>query len=94
MKRRQKSPAVVGIGDASRTQGIEEGLVVAAQFDVLKAGAVAQSVVGDVEDVVGLVIGQMDLEQVQMAVDGLGQAEFLSEQVDGADATASDATVA
>ncbi len=64
-----------GVGDAARAEGIEEGVVVAAEFDVLEAGAVAQRVVGDVEDVVGLVIGEMDLEQVQALVDGLGQAD-------------------
>ena len=53
------------IGDAAGAQGVEEDLVVAAQFEVLQAGAVAQGVVGEVEDVIGLVVGQVDLEQVQ-----------------------------
>jgi predicted peroxiredoxin len=45
------------VGDASCAQGLEEVLVVAAEFDVLEAGAVAEGVVGDVEDVIGLVVG-------------------------------------
>jgi hypothetical protein len=32
------------------------------QFEVLQTGAVAQSVVSDVENVIGLVIRQVDLE--------------------------------
>ncbi len=48
------------IGDAAGAQGVEEDFVVAAQFDVLQAGAVAQGVVGEVEDVIGLVVGQME----------------------------------
>ena len=79
-----------GVGDAVGAEGVEEGLVVAAQFDVLEAGAVAQGVVGDVEDVVGLVVGQVELEQVESLVDGLGQAEFADQELDGADAAAGD----
>ena len=36
----------------------------------------------------------MDFEHVQVTVDSLGQAEFLREQMNGADATARDAMVA
>jgi hypothetical protein len=45
-----------GIGDALGTQGIQERLIVAPLVDVFEAGAVAQGVVGDVQDMVGLVI--------------------------------------
>jgi hypothetical protein len=55
---------------------------------------VAQRVVGDVEDVVGLVIGQVDLEQVQSFVDGLGQPDLLSESVNESDAAVGDGPVA
>ena len=77
------------IGDAAGAQGIEEDLVVAAQFDVLQAGAVAQGVVGEVEDVIRLVVRQMDLEQVQPVVDGLGEPELAHQEVHGADAAVS-----
>src|SRR5208282_5336026 len=43
-----------------------------------------------VEDVVTLVVGEVELEQVEAFVDGLGQSELADEQVDGADATAGD----
>ena len=83
-----------GVGDAVRAQGIEKGVVVAPQFQVLETGAVAERVVGDVEDVVGLVIGQVNLEQVQVLVDGLGQAEPVGEHVDGPDTTVGNGSVA
>ena len=51
-----------GIGNAARAEGIEVILVVATQFDVLQAGAVAQGVVGDVENVIGIVVGHVDLQ--------------------------------
>ncbi len=54
----------------------------------------AQCVVGDVENVIGFVIGQMDLEEVQTLVDGLGQPELVGEHVDGPDAAVSDGSVA
>ena len=49
-----------------------------------------RGVVGDVEHVVGFVIGQVDLQQMQALVDGVDQADRLRQQVDGADAAASD----
>src|ERR1700722_455864 len=73
------------IGNAAGAQGIEEDFVVASQFDVFEAGAVAKGVVGEIEHVIRFVIGQMDLEQVQPAVDGLVEAEFAHEQVHGTD---------
>ena len=79
-----------GVGDAVGAQGVEEDLVVAAQFDVVEAGAVAQGVVGEVEDVVGLVVGEVELEQVEALVDGLGEAELADQEVDGADAAVGD----
>ena len=82
-----------GIGDAACPESIEEGFIVATQFDVLKAGAVAQCVVGDVEDVIGLVIGQMDFQELEPLVDGLWQAELVCEHVEGADAAVSDGSV-
>ena len=57
----------------------------------MQAGAVAQGVVGEVEDVIRLVVGQVDLEQVQPAVDGLGQAQLAHQEVDGADTAVADA---
>ena len=40
---------------------------------------------------IGFVVGQMDLEQVQAAVDGVDQAEPAGQGMDGADAAAGDA---
>ena len=77
-----------GVGDAVGAEGVEEDEVVAPQFDVVEAGAVAEGVVGEVEDVVGLVIGEVELEQVESFVDGLGEAELLDQELDGADAAA------
>ena len=78
------------VGDAAGAEGVEEVLVVAAQFDVLQTGAVTQGVVGDVENVVGLVIGQVDLQEVKSLVDGLDQTEVAGQGMDGADAAVGD----
>jgi len=47
----------------------------AESFDVLQPGAAAGHVVGQVQDVVGLVVGQVHLQQFQVRVDRGGQAE-------------------
>jgi len=53
----------------------------------LQALAAGQEVVGEVEDVVGLEVSQVAFEQVQVAVDGAGQAELLHQEVEGTEAT-------
>src|SRR5512142_400267 len=86
VKRRQKSPAV---GDAFGPQGVEEHLVVASDLDVLQAAATGQEVVGDVQDVVTLVIRQVPLQQVETLVDVPDQSGLAGQGVDGADASGS-----
>ncbi len=73
------------VGNAPRAQGVEIDFVGAPQFQVFQAIAVAQGVVGQVQHVIAFVIRQMNLQQVQPAVDGLGQAEFLHQQPHRAD---------
>ncbi len=74
------------IGNAAGAEGVEIDFILATQFEVLQTGAVAQGVVGQVEDMIGLVVGQMDFEQVQVVVDGVDEADASGQQVDGADA--------
>jgi hypothetical protein len=74
------------VGDARGAQGVEVGLVGAEPFEVLQARAAGQDVVGQVEDVVGLEVWQVALEQVKFAVDGVGQAELPHQELQGAQA--------
>ena len=48
--------------------------------------ASGQQVVGDVEHVVAVVVGQVDLQQAEVAVDGLVKSELADQQVHGPDA--------
>src|SRR5215469_17019129 len=64
------------VGNTAGAQGVEENLVVAPQFDVLETGPFTEGVVGEVEDMVGLVEGKMDFEQVQPLIDGLDESNF------------------
>ena len=79
-----------GVGDAVGAEGVEEDNVVASQLDVVETGAVAQGVVGEVEDVVGLVVGEVEFEQMESFVDRLGQPEFPDQKVNGTDPAARD----
>ena len=80
-----------GVGDALGAQGIEIDLVVAPQFDVLEALAAGEDVEGDVQDVVGFVIGEMALEEMEVVVDVADQAGAASQQEHGADAAGDEA---
>jgi len=59
------------IGDAAGAESVEEDGIIAAQLNVLQAVAIAQGVVGDVEHMIGLMVGQVNLEQVQPPINGL-----------------------
>jgi hypothetical protein len=58
----------------------------------LQTGALAEGVVGEVEDVIGLVIGQMNLEQVELSVDSVEESQVVGEGMDGAEAAMGEAT--
>jgi hypothetical protein len=74
-----------GVRNALGSQGIKEDLVLAPKLDVLQARPVHEGVVGDVEDVIRFPVRQMDLEEVQLLVDPLGQLELLDRSVNEAD---------
>ena len=92
--RRREAAAEVpgggGVGDAFGPQGVEIDLVVAADLQMFQAAAAGQEVVGDVQDVVALVIRQVPLQQVEALVDVVDQSDLLGQQVDGPDATGGD----
>jgi hypothetical protein len=50
---------------------------------VFQTGSSGQQVVGDVQHVVGLVVGEMDLQQVKIAVDCLIEFQFPYQQMYG-----------
>ena len=79
------------VGDAHGAQRVEIDLIVAEPLEVLEAAAAGEEVEGDVEDVVGLEIGEVALQQVEVVVDGGDQPSALSEQEHGADATGDEA---
>ena len=62
------------VGDAHGAEGVEIDLIVAEPLEVLEAAAAGEEVEGDVQDVVGLEIGEVALQQVEVVVDGGDQA--------------------
>jgi len=74
-KPRQKSPAVVGSGNPPCAQRVQVDLVVAAKLQVLQARAAEEKIISDVQHVVRLVVRQMDLEQLQVAIQRLGESD-------------------
>ena len=91
---RPEPPAEVAgrgrVGDAACAQRVEEVRVLAAQFDVLQTGAVAQGVVGEIEHMIGFVVRQVQFEQVQAGINGLDQTATPRQQMEGPDAAAGD----
>jgi hypothetical protein len=70
-----------GIGNALGAEGIEKGGVVTAQFDVLETRAVTQRVEGEVENVIGIGIRQVQFKEVQLSIDGFDQSDVLGQFV-------------
>ena len=79
-----------GVGDAVGAEGVEEDDVVAAQFDVVEASAITEGVVSKIENVIGFVVREVTLEQVETIVNGLDQSEFTDHQMNATDASARD----
>ena len=73
------------VGEALGPQPVEEDPVAAARLDVLQALPAAQRVVGDVQHVVGLVVGLVQLQQLQRRVDLAGQPDLADQLRDQAD---------
>src|SRR5665213_2062589 len=68
-----------GIGNAQGVQGIQVRFILSPQLQVLQTAAVTQRVVGDVQHMIGFVVWQVDLEQVQMLVDRSREAQRLGQ---------------
>ena len=75
-----------GIGDSFCIQGVEISLVVAEPFQMLELGAAGHDVQGDVHHMVGLVVGAMVLEQMQVVIDVGDQSGPACQQEHGTDA--------
>jgi hypothetical protein len=79
-------PGGCGARDAVGAECVEEDDVVAPQFDVIEASTVAQGVVGEIQDVVTLVIREVVLEEME----SLGEAEFANQELNRTDAATGD----
>src|SRR5208283_1003553 len=78
------------IRDAAGAQGVQIILVIATKLEILQTGAAAEGVVADVEHMVRVLVGNMDLQQLQPLVERFDQTETLRQQVDGSNAATGD----
>src|SRR5262249_39794765 len=92
-KPRRMWPAARGarMGCAAGAEGVEVGLVVAEPFEVVERLAAGEEVVGEVEDVVGLEVGDVALEEADAGVEGVGELEALGEELEEAQAGTAEA---
>ena len=60
LKRRVKSPAVVGSGDSLCSDAIQEDFIITTQLDVFQTHSAYQGVIGQIEHMIRLVIRQVD----------------------------------
>ena len=87
-----KVPGRGGVRDPLRADRVQIGFVVAEQFQMIQTCPAGQPVVRDVHHVIALVIRQVNLEKMQMFVDGIDQSGLQSHLVDNANAAASQST--
>ena len=82
-RRRREPPAEVAgggrVGNPLRPERIQIRFVVASQFQMLQTPATRQEVVGDVQHMIGLAVGQPQLEEGAGAIDRLGQIKLLDQ---------------
>src|SRR5262249_53748146 len=67
-------------------EGVEINLVVAEPLEVFEPATAGADVEGEVQDMVGFVVGEMDLQELDVVVDGGDQAGPLGQQEHGPDA--------
>jgi len=71
-----KAPGEISTGcrirNALRAQAIQKSFIVAPQFDIFQPLAIQKRIVGQVQHMITLVIGQMVLEQLHPPIDLLG----------------------
>jgi len=80
-----------GIWDPLRAQGIQVDFVVAKPLEVFQASTSGQGVVGDVQNVVRFVVGQVDFQQLQGLVDLLHQPHAPDQLMDRPDSPRTEA---
>ena len=76
------------VRNALGAQPIEEGFIIAPQFNILQPHSLQQRVVSQIQDMVAFMVGKVFLKQMQARVDLLPQPQFVDHQMDRADAPA------
>ena len=71
-------PAGGRVRNALGARPVEEGLIIAPQFDILQPHSVEQRVVGQIQHMVALMIRKVLLKQMQPGVDLLPQPSLLT----------------
>ena len=88
LKATSEVPAGGRVRNALGAQTIQEGLIIAPQLNILQPYSLEQGVVGQIQHVVALVVGQVLLKQMQPRVDFLPQPQFVDHQMNRADTSA------
>ena len=81
-RKRRQSPPQWWVRDSFGSQSVEIDFVVAPQFEMFDPLTASEDIEGDVQDVVGFVIGKMDLEELKLGVDVADQANPGQQQHD------------
>ena len=80
-------PRGSGIGNSLGAEGVEIDLVVASQLEVFDLATAGQDVEGNVQDMIGFMVGKVAFEEMKLLIDVLDQSGSASDQQHGADAT-------
>jgi hypothetical protein len=80
-----------GVGDSFGSQSIQIDFVVAPQFGVFNPLTAGEGVEGDVQDVVGFMIGKMHLKEMKIGVDVADKAYPVRQEQHEADAAGAEA---
>src|SRR5262249_18512610 len=75
-----------GVGDALGPQDVKVGLVGTQPLEVVDGLAAGEEVGGEIEDVIGFVVGDVPFEQAEPRVEVAGELQALDEELDGAEA--------
>ena len=66
------------VRNALRSQAVEKTLILTAQLDVFQAHSSRQEVIGHIENVIALVVGEMPLEHLPFLIQQIDHAHLLT----------------
>ena len=87
LKAAREIPSRRRVGNALGSQTIEKAFILAPQFNILQPHSSGHDVIGHVQNMIALVIGQMPLKHLNLLIERIDQPNLLGQQMNRSNAS-------